>query len=179
MQLREIWCDIPGYDGIYQVSNYGNVKSCQRIVPSLFSGSQKVSERILKQSTDKGYKRVTLSYMGKTFRKSVHFFVATCFVKNPDKKPHINHIDGDKSNNCASNLEWCTPSENERHSYAKLGKVNHNRKLSNKDVEFIIANAIKGDRYAGGGNIGTLANMFSVDRCTIHNIINRKYYVQA
>ena len=95
-----IWKDIPGYEGIYQVSNTGLVKSLPR---------QRAQERILKFEEEKhGYLRVTLS------RKHflVHKLVALCFIENPTNLPCINHKDENKKNNNVSNLEWCTHSYN-------------------------------------------------------------------
>ena len=177
MSINEQWKDIPGYEGLYQVSDHGRVKSCARVVPSALFGQQKVSEKMLKPSMDRGYARITLSYNGKTYRKTAHQFVAICFIPNPECKPHVNHIDGNHSNNHVSNLEWCTPSENEKHSYKVLGKINHQRKLHQSDIDFIKSTAIKAVRYRGGGNIKEIANKFNVDVSTIHNLINNKCYV--
>jgi hypothetical protein len=172
-----IWKDIPGYEGLYQVSNDGKVKSCERIVPVATSGKQKVTEKLLKQSIDRGYARVTLSYKGKTIRKTVHHFVALCFIPNPESKKFINHINGVKTDNTVSNLEWCTSSENERHSYSVLKKINSQRKLTTKEVEEIRINAVKGVNKSLRGNIDALAEKYNVNRSTIHNVINKVCYV--
>lgn len=110
----EIWKDIEGFEGRYQVSNFGNVKSlgCKR------NGKK---EKILKQHYDKrGYKKVTLSknYELKSF--SVHRLVAIAFLENLENKRTVNHINGIKHDNRVENLEWCTDSENTKHAF-KLG----------------------------------------------------------
>ena len=174
----EQWRDIPGYDGIYQASSFGRIKSISRSVPTK-KGTQFVKERILKHSINKGYARISLSYKNIVYRKAVHFFVASCFLPNPESKKYINHKDGDKLNNKVDNLEWCTSSENEQHSYKSLGKINSHRKLSEHDLIYIKANAVKAKRYMGGGNIAEIAKMFSVHKKTIHNVLNNKYYVSA
>ena len=112
--MIEIYKDIPNYEGSYQVSNYGNVKSLPK---SDGNGNQ---ERLLKQENVKAshtnYSRVTLSLKGKTKRFQVHRLVALTFLPNPDNKPHVNHIDNNGKNNHVSNLEWCTHIENMQHS---------------------------------------------------------------
>ena len=106
--MQEIWKDIPNYEGLYQVSNLGRVKStpiCKHKKP-----------RILKNIPRNGYISVILCD-GKTKKNVfVHRLVAECFVPNPENKPIVNHIDGNKSNPCSDNLEWCTQSENIHHA---------------------------------------------------------------
>lgn len=101
----EIWKDIKGYEGLYQVSNYGNVKSLNYLRTG--------KERILKQGTRKGgYKRVALCNNGEMKFYLVHRLVAEVFLENPRNLPQVNHKDENSSNNHVSNLEWCTPKEN-------------------------------------------------------------------
>ncbi len=105
-----IWKDIIGYEGLYQVSNTGLVKSLK--------GRR---ERILKFSSPRGYKCVKLYKDGKV-NYLVHRLVAKAFIPNPDNKPDVNHLDGVRSNNNAENLEWCTSSENSLHRCRVLKK---------------------------------------------------------
>ena len=101
----EVWRDIQGYEGLYQVSNKGRVKSVERYD----SLGRAVKERILYQHKEKkGYMRVSLSKFGIQSYFKVHRLVANAFIENHDKLPQINHIDEDKCNNTVSNLEWCT-----------------------------------------------------------------------
>lgn len=167
----DIWKKINGFDN-YEVSNTGLVR---RIDSEVFQKGRyfKYKGRVLKQELSKGYKRVSLSKFGSINKFSVHRIVATLFVDNINNKPCVNHIDGDKLNNNYKNLEWCTYSENENHSYKVLGKINHNRKLTIDDTIIIKQTATKG-KY---GNIKYLANLFQVDVSTIYNILNNKYYV--
>ena len=115
----EVWKDVEGYEGLYQISNFGNVKSLARIVHSEKRSDYKIKEKILKQSdTTTGYKKVEL-HKGNEKRKSfkVHRLVAQAFIPNPENKLEVNHIDGNKHNNNVNNLEWVTSSENKIHAF--------------------------------------------------------------
>ena len=118
------WRDIPGYEGYYQASRYGEIRSLSRETEytknnSLQSGFYK--GRILKlHKGDDGYMHCSLSVEGKLTLAAVHRLVAATFIPNPDNKPHVNHIDGNKTNNNVDNLEWVTRSENMQHA-----KANH------------------------------------------------------
>lgn len=128
----EIWKDIKGYDGLYQISNLGRVKSLERYRKGNGGSLTIVKETILKQSkNNKGYYRVELCKQGIRKPFSVHRLVADAFIENSHDKPEVNHIDEDKSNNNADNLEWCTSKENINHG-------THNQKSATtrgKDVQ--------------------------------------------
>ena len=103
----EIWKDIEGYEGLYQVSNQGRVKSLERKVDNGHC-IRTVPERILKPNkTKKGYQLVNLWKEGKIKRMSVHRLVAKAFLPNPENLPQVNHKDENPSNNHVDNLEWC------------------------------------------------------------------------
>lgn len=117
----EIWKDIAGYEGLYQVSNMGRVKSLERTRnmnnPNAKSPAfAPVNERILTFGKSLGYRRVILAKDGVNRGFRVHKLVALAFIPNPENKTQINHKDGDKHNNRAENLEWVTPSENQQHA---------------------------------------------------------------
>lgn len=111
--MKEIWRDIEGYESLYQVSNMGRVKS-------LGNGGSNSKERILKAEKNHCYLRVSLSKEGKKKHYRVHRLVATAFIPNLDNLPQVNHIDENKTNNCAINLEWCSSEYN--HNYGTHNK---------------------------------------------------------
>ena len=115
--MNEIWQDIAGYEGYYQVSNLGRVKSVSRKVSNGHSMVNKEERILLPNTLAKGYYQVTL-YNGKT-RKcfQVHRLVAMVFIPNPKSLPQVNHKDGNKQNNIADNLEWCDNSGNQLHAW--------------------------------------------------------------
>ena len=121
---QEIWKEITGYEGCFEVSNLGNFRSKDRQVPSRWGGTRNYPGKPFKvEEMQDGYKRIVLMKDAIKKRYMCHRLVAEMFVPNPDNKPYVNHIDGNRGNNCASNLEWCTQSENEQHSVHILGKT--------------------------------------------------------
>lgn len=124
MSQVEIWKDIPGYEGYYQASNLGNVRSL-----FFFNNYYKIRiprEKVLVQ-TGFPYKFVTLCKDHKRMQLTVHRLIAKTFLDNKDNLPVVNHKDCNKYNNCVDNLEWCTKSQNELHAYAN-GKITANSK---------------------------------------------------
>ena len=112
---NEEWRDVAGYEGRYQVSSMGRVKSLERKVPKR-NGERTVKERFLKPSDDgRGYLRVDLYAGGKRKRFKVHRLVCQAFHDNPDNKSDVNHINENKTDNRACNLEWCTCKQNINH----------------------------------------------------------------
>lgn len=115
----EIWKDISGYEGLYQISNFGRVKSLDRILPHDVFGKWKIKGKILKLGLNKpnGYLHVTLYDNNKKASiKSIHRLVAEAFVNNinPSLYTQVDHVDCNKLNNRFDNLQWVTPKENTR-----------------------------------------------------------------
>lgn len=134
----ESWKDIKGYEGKYQVSNHGNVKNIQK-------------NRYLTPSPEKkGYLRVNLWKDGGYKTKKVHRLVCEAFLENINNKPQVNHIDGIKSNNRLTNLEWVTNLENSKHK-VKLNLTHKPRGIKNgrctitEDIAKSILSDIKND----------------------------------
>ena len=170
--MSEEWRDINGYEGLYQVSDQGRVKSLER-TDSL---GRTVKERILKPGMDRGgYLLVVLCAGGKPKTLNVHRLVCEAFHENPENKPCVNHIDENKTNNAASNLEWSTYEENNNHG-------THNERVAKarskpvgqwtKDGELvkIWPSTQEAERQAGfnHGNISEVANG---NRKTAHGFI--------
>lgn len=122
---NEIWKDVPGYVGFYQVSNVGRVKSVQR----LDANNHIVKEKILKQfNRGTGYKFVVL-YKDGPHNLNVHRLVALAFIPNPAGLPQINHKNENKTDNRFENLEWCTPKYNANYGTVKK-RISNSRKQS-------------------------------------------------
>lgn len=108
--MKEIWKDIKGYEGLYQISNLGKVKNIKRLQYDI---NKKVfvyieKEKMLKPSKNKkGYLQVVLQKKKKRKSQKVHRLVAEAFISNPNNLPIVNHKDENKQNNCVDNLEWC------------------------------------------------------------------------
>ena len=121
--MAEIWKPIKGYEGLYEVSNLGNVKSL----------CDKRGERLRKLVPDKnGYMTVCLKKEGKYCNKKVHRLVASAFLENEENYPHVNHKDLNKANNAVENLEWCSA------KYNNLYKDKY--KCTNKAVKMLDEN---------------------------------------
>lgn len=135
--MEEIWKDIPGYEGYYQVSNLGRIKSLPRCKPT---DKRKTHNNIRKPRLAKnGYLRVNLSKGNSVKWFGVHRLVALTFIPNPDNLPVINHKDENKQNNRVENLEWCTHQYNceygtARERQRKTRAANPNDKVVRKLV---------------------------------------------
>ena len=132
----EIWKDIEGYEGLYQVSNMGRVKSVERTVRN-GRGYRIVPEKI-KEPYDNGhgYLLVALYKDGNREQPLVHRLVATAFLENPDNLPEVNHKDENKYNNCMDNLEYCSRLYNNTYNgrAKKVGEKNTNNPKISKPV---------------------------------------------
>lgn len=115
-KIESQWVDVEGFEGMYQINSEGELRSLR------YRGSGRV--HILKQTTSRGYKVVNLTKEGKQRVYRVHRLVAKAFLPNPENKPEVDHIDGDRSNNCLSNLRWVSGLENCNNpkTRCKLGK---------------------------------------------------------
>jgi len=176
--MQEIWKDIKDFENMYQVSNLGRVKSLPRIIMRKDGKKQTIKGQFLKGSKDtKGYIQVELKKDGKRNIKVIHRLVALAFIPNVENKEQVNHIDGNKENNCTSNLEWCTCQENIQHAWknelnvASYGENHPNHKLTEEQARYIKNNYIPRDKKFGAR---ALAKKFNVSTGPIQNIIHKK-----
>ena len=149
--MSEIWKDIPNYEGSYQVSNTGLVRSVDRVVTDKDGGVRRYKGRVLKPGSNRGYERVVLYNDNGATNKSVHRLVLETF------KPHVNmddlqvnHIDGNKLNNHLTNLEWVTGRDNISHAYdigliTNIGEGSPGAILSNANVLEILQRLDNGE----------------------------------
>ena len=128
--MTEIWKDIQGYEGFYQISNLGNVKSLERVIDKGNGILQHRKERIMdkRESTD-GYYIAKFNVDKKSESIAIHILVARHFIDNPNNYPEVNHKDCNRKNNQVDNLEWCTHQQNVEYS-KRLG---HYKTKSGKD----------------------------------------------
>lgn len=128
--MKEVWKDIEGYEGLYQISNFGNVKSLDRKVNAKNNKKRLIKGTFLKlRFNNRNYNIVSLYKNNIQEVRFIHRLVAETFIPNPENKPEVNHIDGDKQNNKIDNLEWCTRTENNKHAWKTgLNKVSDNQK---------------------------------------------------
>jgi hypothetical protein len=164
--MEEIWVDIKGFEGDYQVSNVGRVRS----LDGFASDGRKRRGKILSLGNhSQGYCNVSLG--GNSFY--VHRLVAENFIENPENKPFVNHKNCNKKDNNIDNLEWSTESENQRHAIFNglkpLGELHPKAKLTNDQVVFIKENYKPRDKQFSGAK---LAEMFNVSTATISEIVN-------
>lgn len=121
--MQEIWKPIKDFENLYEISNFGRIKSLKKEWKVFNYKSNNYTnigfnERIMKPSISKcGYYQVNLCKKGKNYGKLIHRLVAETFLKNLNNYPCVNHIDGNKLNNNINNLEWCTYKENSKHSW--------------------------------------------------------------
>jgi hypothetical protein len=133
--MEEVWKDIPGYEGMYQVSNMGRVRSLDRYI-TRNGAPAKITGRILRHKYGKDeYERTSLCKESKVESVIVHRLVAQAFIENPEAKITVNHINGNKHDNRAVNLEWNTYAENNSHAAENgLNKMTEKNNKCSKQV---------------------------------------------
>lgn len=128
--MIEVWKDVAGYEGLYQVSNRGNVKSLDRVSEHRISGKITLKGKPVAKSFNGNYYFVNLTKDGKTKRPMIHRLVAVAFLPNPDNSPCINHKDENKLNNAVENLEWCNHKYNSNYGTC----IDRSREKKEKEV---------------------------------------------
>lgn len=185
--MIELWKDIKNYEGIYQVSNLGRIKTLDKYVNCLYEQKRLIKSREIKTfKNNSGYYIVSLYQNNKSKKFLVHRLVAEAFIPNLNNKKEVNHIDGNKENNCVDNLEWVTKSENELHAsekgFTKKQKemvAKNNKKLKSKKVYQYDLNGNFIKQYSSvseaarenGFAIGAIANCCRGERKKVYNYI--------
>lgn len=172
--IMEIWKNIKDYEGMYQVSNLGNVKSLSRKLRVHHNSMRLLRERILKCGIlRQGYKAAALWENQKVKLCTIHRLVGIAFIPNPKNKPCINHKNGIKTDNRVENLEWVTYSENMihalKHNLIKKGEEKCNTQLTNKNA-LIIKLLYKEGIYTQK-QIGL---KYNISQHTVSRIVNKK-----
>jgi len=177
---KEVWKDVIGYEGRYQVSNLGNVKSLNRTIKYVVGDKKRTkiskSKNLIRIYVN-GYCRVRLYSVGSIKPKLIyiHRLVASAFLYNLENKPQVNHKNMVRDDNRVENLEWCTSSENNKHSYDNsnrsrpIGEKSNGGKL--KEVDVLKIRSIISEKSM---TIKEMALLFNVDRMTISHIKHRK-----
>lgn len=171
----EVWKDVPGYEGFYRASSFGRVRSCNR-VKGVNGALATRRGAILKTAVDRdGYEYLGLCLGGEVKTIKAHRLIADIFLENPQSLPQVNHKDGVRSNNAASNLEWVTQSMNMRHAFDDLGRKSWqhgsehgNTLLKSQDILDIFRLALAGETQAAIGA------KYDVERSYISKILWRK-----
>jgi hypothetical protein len=173
---NEVWLPVVGYEDYYEVRNLGRIKSHNRKVNCKNNSTSIRFGKILKPQVDRkwgGLNVILCNPFGQK-RSKIHRLVAIAFIPNPQNKPEVNHIDGDRFNNCVSNLEWVTSSENKQHAYDTGLKIpvkgeDHCRaKLNPELISLAIA------MRANGSKLKEISELVGVSSCTLSKAINGK-----
>ena len=168
--MQEIWKDVPNFEGIYQVSNLGNVKSLSRCIIHRGNVSH-INEKIMKPFINRGgYKCIKLSKNQKYYPIKVHRLVALAFIPNPNNYEFVNHKDENKQNNIVSNLEWCTKKYNNEYGSKALWK----RKVYKYDLSGTFLDSYESVVDASKANkipVSSIRSTCNGSRITTHGFI--------
>lgn len=174
--IEEIWKDVVGYEGAYQISNLGRVRSLDRKVNCCHNSQRLHKGKIIIPFRSRpGYLRIELGTK-KPRKHFVHRLIAKAFINNPENLPFINHKDGNKLNNDVSNLEWCDSLHNNRHAVTTgLNKVfgENNNKSKLRDRDIVRIRELYSNRLF---NQTELAKKYNVDPSLISQIVLGKIW---
>lgn len=168
----EIWLPIKDWDGLYEVSNLGRFKTVEHIV---YNGFYRIkgfrAKEVIRTYSSKidQYLLITFCKRPRCEKRLAHRVVADHFVPNPENKPQVNHINGDKKDNRACNLEWVTEKENMKHAVETGLKIFHGKRERLSD-EIVL------EIYKSKLSLSVLASKHNVPKLTIHAIKKGKRY---
>lgn len=171
--------EIKDFETRYLIGDNGTVISLPKEHPSGFNGRgiTRREKRVLTSTPDKnGYSTVCISKDKKVYSKKIHRLIAEMFIPNPENKPEVNHIDGNKANNNISNLEWCTKSENTKHAYAaglRVSKIQSQSYAAGMlTAKPIIAYCYKTNKELWRAeSIKSAARLYNLDERTVHRVL--------
>ncbi len=170
----EKWRPVKGYEGLYEVSDAGRVRSLDAVRPCGKSVRFSKGRTLRIQKSSNGYRQVVLSKEGNSRYFRVHRLVAEAFLDNPYGLPEVNHIDEDKTNNAVSNLEWCTHQYNNSYgSKPPCGSRNPMAKLTGQQVAEIKS------RRASGEKLKAIAADYGISINHVCNIANGRRWNNA
>lgn len=172
--MKEVWKNVIGYEGLYQVSSKGRLRALERNTTYFTKNGKEITHkrkaRLLSPTQDAdGYMKTTLTNTeGVRLNKYIHQLVAQSFLKNPNNKPCVNHLNGVRDCNDVENLEWTTIADNNKHGRLRHEGLIPNSTLTKTDVKEI--------RFlnAHGVRQKTLAKIFEVNVRTIYRTISRE-----
>ena len=178
--MEELWKDVEGYEGIYQVSSLGRVRSLDRKVYNYIKRG-----RVLKpHDNGRKYQQVSL-HNGNSCEKHcyIHILVAKAFIENPNGYKQVNHKDFDKTNNCVENLEWVSQAQNREHyrksAYARAVEEDRQRKIRTKFVERVLKEKEKIiELYKTGLSIKETAKRSGVGRDFATSVLRLYEYIK-
>jgi hypothetical protein len=176
--MKEIWKDIFGYEGYYQISSFGRLKALPRKIITKNGVIRCYKERIRDiYAKQTGYYGTPLNRDNGKKYILVHRLVAETFIPNPDNKPEINHIDGNKMNNNFANLEWVTSKENHLHAQ-RIGLKKHWTGINNPNNKLTMNNVSRIRQLYSSGlyTQQNLADSYRIDQTTISDIVNNKIW---
>lgn len=168
--MEEKWKDIINYEGYYQISNFGNIRSLDRKIRFNKGYSIKKGKMLKPILNKKGYYKVSLSKNQKEKRFFIHRLVAIHFIENPLSKEQVNHKDGNKKNNRVDNLEWCTNLENQIHAI-KNGLIDNEQRIQ-QAINMGIINRKPVAQYTKEGNL--IKEYVSIKEASILTGINSR-----
>lgn len=174
----EYWVGINGYEGLYEISNFGRIKRLSRMAIDYMGRDIFLVEKIMKESKTKEYPKVILSKNGDQFNKMIHVLLADAFIPNPLNLPYINHKNGIKHDYRLQNLERCTGSENVLHSINVLGnpmgvkgEKHYLSKLTNIQRMEVY------DKYKSKNmSLKSICDEYNVSRATVLQIVHKLNY---
>lgn len=171
---NEYWKPVVGYEGYYEISTLGRVRSCERVVPhGLGNRIRKIQQKLISPWKDNhGYRSVSLSKDGVVKKVKVHKLVAEAFIENPKDKPTVNHINEIRGDNRVDNLEWATYQENNNHG-------GHNQRVSKTLSKPVTQLDRTGKKIADFENIAEASKATGVHAANIKSCLHHANRISA